>query len=387
MIDQHEKHMEMALNLAQRGIGSVEPNPAVGAVIIKANQIIGKGWHKQFGGAHAEINALEDCKTLGVRPRGGKMYITLEPCSHQGKTPPCTQAIISAGLAKVFIATADPSRHADGKGIRQLREAGIDVQTGICQERAKLLNAPFFKFATTGKCWVILKWAQSIDGKVAWTQSGHGALGTDNDSPWISGELSRREVHKLRRRVQAVLVGINTVIADDPLLTARPSKGKQAVRIVMDSFLRIPPDCKLLATASRSPVLIFTSENSAQTNPWIVEQITNHGAELLAYPDSHGSSNLHFLLDELSKRGISQLLVEGGPRVLTSFLKENLADQIFVYIAPKILGAQGSVEIARPMAELIQAVGLHNVDIKRFGDDVRLTGLSKKAIDEIAISY
>ena len=155
----------------------------------------------------------------------------------------------------------------------------------------------------------------------------------------------------------------------------------------MDSFLRIPPDCKLLATASRSPVLIFTSENAAQTNPWIVEQITNHGAELLAYPDSHGRSNLYFLLDELSKRGISQLLVEGGPRVLTSFLKENLADEIFVYIAPKILGAQGSVEIAKPMAELIQAVGLHHVDIKRFGDDVRLTGLSQKAIDEIAVSY
>ncbi|MHC4560368.1 MAG: bifunctional diaminohydroxyphosphoribosylaminopyrimidine deaminase/5-amino-6-(5-phosphoribosylamino)uracil reductase RibD [Planctomycetota bacterium] len=201
MSDQHEKYMEMALRLAQRGIGSVEPNPAVGAIIIKANQIIGKGWHKQFGGPHAEINALEDCKTLGVRPRGAKMYVTLEPCSHKGKTAPCTQAIISAGLAKVFIATTDPSSHANSKGIKQLREAGISVQTGICEDQAKLLNAPFFKFATTGKCWVILKWAQSIDGKLAWTQSGQGALGSENNSTWISNELSRREVHKLRRRM------------------------------------------------------------------------------------------------------------------------------------------------------------------------------------------
>ncbi|MHC4560367.1 MAG: RibD family protein [Planctomycetota bacterium] len=169
-------------------------------------------------------------------------------------------------------------------------------------------------------------------------------------------------------------------------MTARPSKGKQATRVVLDSFLRIPPDCKLLATAAKSPVLILTSENSAHTNPWIVEQITNKGAELLAYPDTHGRSNLYFLLDELSNRGISQLLVEGGPRVLTSFLKENLADEIVVYIAPKILGAQGTVEIAKPMAELIQAVGLHHVDIKHFGDDVRLAGLSEKAIHEISIS-
>jgi len=386
MSTQNEKYMQMALKLAPRGIGSVEPNPVVGAVIVKANQIIGKGWHKKFGGPHAEINALEDCKTLGVKPQGATMYVTLEPCSHHGKTDPCTQAIIAAGLAKVFVAMIDPSKHAAGKGIEQLRQAGIEVKTGICENQAKLLNAPFIKFVTTGKCWVILKWAQSIDGKVAWTQSGHGALGIESNSQWISSELSRKDVHKLRRRAQAILVGINTVLADDPLLTARPSKGTKATRIVMDSFLRVPPDCKLLETAKRSPVLIYTSQNSAQTNPWIADMIKNKGAELLAYPDSQGRSNLYFLLDQLSNRGIAQLLVEGGPRILTSFLKENLADQIVVYIAPKILGAQGSVEIAKPMAELIQATGLHCIDIVRFGDDVRLTGLTKKALDEIAIS-
>jgi len=210
------KYMGMALRLARRGIGSVEPNPAVGAVIVKANQVIGKGLHKKFGGPHAEINALEDCKTLGVNPRGAAMYVTLEPCSIQGKTGPCTQAIIEAGIAKVFVATIDPSEHAGGKGIEQLRDAGIEVLTGICETKAKILNAPFIKFAATGKCWVILKWAQSIDGKVAWAEP------QPSRGDWISGGQSRKDVHKLRRRSQAILVGVNTVIADDPLLTARP---------------------------------------------------------------------------------------------------------------------------------------------------------------------
>ena len=371
-----EKIMEMALRLARRGISSVEPNPAVGAIIIKANQIIGRGWHKNFGGPHAEINALEDCRTLGVRPNGATMYVTLEPCSHQGKTGPCTQAVISAGIAKVFVAMTDPSEHANGRGIEQLRKAGIEVHTGICEPQAQLLNAPFVKFITTGKCWVTLKWAQSIDGKVAW------ADGID-DRRWISNEQSRRDAHKLRRRAQAILVGINTIIADDPLLTARPNKDKKATRIVMDSFLGIPPDCQLLASIDESPVMIFTSQKSVQAKPSVAEELSNKGVELLAYLDT-GRSNLHYLLAELSNRGISQLLVEGGPTILTSFLKENLADEIIVYIAPKILGSKSNVGITGPMAELSQAVGLHNVEIERFGDDVCFRGLTEKAMYEIS---
>jgi diaminohydroxyphosphoribosylaminopyrimidine deaminase/5-amino-6-(5-phosphoribosylamino)uracil reductase len=371
-----EKLMEMALRLARRGISSVEPNPAVGAIIRKANQIIGRGWHKKFGGPHAEINALQDCQTLGVRPNGATMYVTLEPCSHQGKTGPCTEAIISAGISKVLVAMTDPSEHANGKGIEQLRRAGIEVHTGICEDQAKMLNAPFVKYVTTGKCWVTLKWAQSIDGKVAW------ADGID-DRRWISNKHSRRDTHKLRRRAQAILVGINTVIADDPLLTPRPDKGKKPARIVLDSFLRIPPDCQLLATVDQSPVIIFTSEQSLRTSPHIAQELTNKGVELLAYPDTHGRSNLHFLLDELSDRDITQLLVEGGPTVLTSFLKENLADEIIVYVAPKILGSQSSIGITRPMAELSQAIGLYNVEVDRFGEDVRFRGLTEKAIEEI----
>jgi diaminohydroxyphosphoribosylaminopyrimidine deaminase/5-amino-6-(5-phosphoribosylamino)uracil reductase len=378
MADQDKKYMMAALKLARRGIGSVEPNPAVGAVLVKANQVIGKGWHKKFGGPHAEINALQDCRKRRVNPQGAAMYVTLEPCCHHAKTGPCTEAIIAAGITKVIVAVIDPSEHANGKGIEQLRNAGIEVETGVCETQARLLNAPFFKFAATGKTWVIVKWAQSIDAKVAYAD-------VTRRRQWISGQQSRKDVHKLRRRVQAILVGINTVIADDPLLTARPGKGKKAIRIVLDRHLRIPTDCKLLATTKDAPVLILTSRQALRESPQVVEKITKKGAQVLAYTEEEDSSNLHFLTCELAKRNVSQLLVEGGPTVIASFLTEQLADELVVYITPNILGLQGSVAITEAMAGLTEAVGLHHVEIERFGDDVRLTGLSKKALGEISV--
>ena len=378
MSRQDEQYMKAALKLARRGLGAVEPNPAVGAVIVKDNRIIGKGYHKKFGGPHAEINALEDGIQSGNDPGGATMYVTLEPCCHQGKTGPCTQALITAGLAKVIVAMIDPSEHARGQGIEQLRQAGIEVKTGPCETEARLLNAPFVKYAATGQCWVTLKWAQSIDGKLARTETGDGYR-------WISNELSRKDVHKLRRRAQAILVGIKTVLADDPLLTARPSKGRKAMRIVLDNHLRIPPDCQLLQTAKKSPVMIVTRQHSVDANPHVAEQVRRTGAELLVYPQTHDRSNLVFLLDELSRRGIAHLLVEGGPTVLTSFLKENLADEMIVYIAPHLLGARGGAEITKPMTELAESVGLFHVDIERFDDDVRLSGLTPKGLQEISI--
>ncbi len=391
MSNHNEKFMQAALRLAKRGIGSVEPNPAVGAVIVKKSRIIGRGWHKKFGGPHAEINALEDCEKSGDSaarslgwpaphlndPQGATMYVTLEPCCHYAKTPPCTEAIIAAGLAKVVVATIDPSEHANGKGIELLRNAGIEVQTGICEAEARLLNAPFIKFATTGKCWVILKWAQTIDGKLAYA-AGY-------ESRWISNEQSRKDAHKLRRRAGAILVGINTVIADDPLLTARPSKGNKPIRIVLDSTLRIPLDCRLLATANRSAVLIVTREGAVQIDPGLADKITKKGAEIVTVPSPQGQCDITYLLDELSRRGIQQLLVEGGPTVLSSFLKEQLVDEIVVYIAPKILGSQGGASLAKSMTELMEAVSLHYVDIKRFGSDVSLTGLTEKAVKDCEV--
>ena len=362
-----EKYMQAALKLAQRGIGAVEPNPAVGCIIVKAGQVIGKGWHKKFAGPHAEINAIEDCKTLGASPAGAVMYVTLEPCCHQGKTGPCTDAIIKAKPAKVFVAMLDPSQHAGGKGVEQLRSAGIEVQTGLCQGQARLLNAPFIKFATTGRSWVVLKWAQSIDGKLAWAKS--------SDDRWISSEQSRKDAHKLRKRTQAILVGIETVLADDPLLTPRPAKDKKPLRIVMDSQLRIPLDCKLLKTVKKSPVLIIISQKTLEIKAELVEKITQKQAEVLAYPDMQGRSNLYFLMEQLKKRGVAQMLVEGGARVIASFLKEGIADEICVYIAPKILAGQGKVSVVEAIEQISQAPKLRNIDIQCIGGDVRITGL------------
>jgi diaminohydroxyphosphoribosylaminopyrimidine deaminase/5-amino-6-(5-phosphoribosylamino)uracil reductase len=372
---QDTKYMQSALKLAHRGVGNVEPNPVVGCVIVKAGRVIGRGWHKEFGGSHAEINALSDCKSIGVSPEGSTMYVTLEPCCHEGKTPPCTDVIIAAGVSKVVVAMIDPSEYASGKGIEQLRQAEIKVHVGVCEEEARLLNAPFIKYTTYGKCWVILKWAQSIDSKIAYSNTV--------PKQWISNELSRKDAHKLRRRVQAVLVGINTVIIDDPLLTPRPSKGKKPVRIVMDSSLRIPLDCRLIKTAKKSPIIVYTSEEAIRTNPEIAQKITKKGAEVLAYPSIDGRSNLYFLLDELSKRGVQQLLVEGGARVLASFLTEGIADEVRVYISPKVLGGSGAVSISEAMAEVASAIGLHHVEIKSFDDDVRIAGLTEPGLANV----
>jgi diaminohydroxyphosphoribosylaminopyrimidine deaminase/5-amino-6-(5-phosphoribosylamino)uracil reductase len=369
MNNMDEKYMQTALKLAARGIGSVEPNPAVGCVIVKSVQIIGKGWHRKFGESHAEINALEDCKTLAADPAGSTIYITLEPCSHQGRTPPCTDAIIAAGPARVVIAALDPSPHANGKGVELLRRAGIEVQVGLCEQQARLLNAPFFKFIETERPWVILKWAQSIDGKAAYA---------DTTQRWVSNELSRSDAHKLRHRVGGVLVGINTVLADDPSLTVRPRTRRQPLRIILDSRLRIPIGSKLFRAAKKAPVMIVSSRRAVEENSATVARINKKGAEVLALPAYSGRCEINLLLDELGRRRVAQLLVEGGPKVIASFLKERLVDEICVYITPKLLGAEGTADISEALAELTEIVGLDNVSIKQFGNDVRLSGLVKR---------
>jgi diaminohydroxyphosphoribosylaminopyrimidine deaminase / 5-amino-6-(5-phosphoribosylamino)uracil reductase len=363
--------MASALKLAAKGIGSVEPNPAVGCIIVKAGQMIGRGYHKQFGGPHAEINAIDDCRALSIRPDGGTMYVTLEPCCHQGKTGPCTEAIIDAKLARVVVATPDPAQHANGKGIEQLRQAGIEVDVGLCEEEAERLNAPFFKYGTTGKCWVVLKWAQSLDGKLAYAQQ-------TEERRWISNELSRKDAHKMRRRVGAILVGINTVLADDPMLTPRPSKGKKPLRVVLDNSLRIPLKSRLLRTVKTCPVLICAHQAALGAQAKHAERIAKRGGEMFVVSETPQASYLHAIVEELSRRGVQQVLVEGGPKVLTSFLKEGMADEICVYVAPKILAASGSAHIAEPMTELLTEIGLEHVEIKAFGEDVRISGRLKR---------
>ncbi len=367
--------MQLALELAARGFGAVEPNPMVGCVILRDGRIIGKGWHEKFGGPHAEINAIADCRKNGFDTTGVTMFVTLEPCCHHGKTGPCTEAIINAKIAKVVVPIQDPTPQVGGKGIRQLRRAGVKVSVGLCIKQAKLLNPAFFKFAKTARPWVIVKWAQTIDGKLA-------RRDTSAQTGWISGKETRTDAHKIRRSAQAILVGINTVIADDPLLTPRPAMGKRPLRLVLDGRLRIPYMCRLLNTISQAPVLIVTTKSVLAADKSKAKKIAAKGAELLPIPAEKGRwCNLNVLLDELGIRGVQRLLVEGGPAVISSFLEGGLADELVVYIAPKIFAAEGAADIAQAMSRLKTTFSLNYVTTNAFGRDVRIRGLLT-ALDE-----
>lgn len=352
-----EKYMRMALKLAQRGVGGVEPNPVVGCVIVKDNKIIGKGYHKRFGGPHAEINALRNCKKS---TRGAIMYVTLEPCCHYGKTPPCTKAITRAGIKKVVAATKDPTSKIDGKGFKILKKAGIEIQTGTCKKEAEKLNAPFFKFAKEKKPWVIVKWAQS----------GDGFLARSDKKRWITGTKSRGDVHKLRGRAQAILVGINTILEDDPLLTVRPNIERQPVRVVLDSKLKIPVNCRLIKTAKKSPVCIFTTTSG--------KKIKQKGVEIVKVGKYKDGVNLEAVLTELGKRDIQQLLVEGGEKVITSVFRQKLADEVVIYTSNEKLAKNGEVVISPQMKKLYNWLNKNYVEKRRFDKDVRLAGFIKK---------
>jgi len=341
--------MRLALELAAKGLGSVEPNPAVGCVIVKNGKIIGKGYHKKFGGPHAEINALKNCK---VSPAGATLYVTLEPCCHYGKTPPCVNAIIKASIKKVVAAVKDPTKKVAGKGFKILKKAGIEVKSGVCAKEAEKLNAPFFKFAKTKKPYVIVKWAQSKDGFLA----------RSDKKRWISNSASRKNVQKIRKRVQAVLVGINTILDDDPMLTVRPDNGNQPLRVILDSKLRIPLNSNLIRTANKSPVCIFTTVSG---------KIKTKSVETIKIK---GKINLKAVLAELGKRNIQQVLVESGAKLNTAFLEENLADEVIVYSSNEKLGKKGKVKSSPIMQKIYNQLKNNHKDKKRFGTNVRLKG-------------
>lgn len=360
-----QRFMEMALRLARKGLGRVEPNPAVGCVIVRDGRILGRGYHRRFGGPHAEIEALRDCAARGHDPAGATMFVTLEPCCHTGKTGPCTEAIIAAGIGRVVAAIGDPAKHVAGKGFTRLRKAGIAVEVGLCGREAALLNAPFIHFARTGRPWVILKWAQSRDGFLARKKQ--------DKAKWISSAKSRRDVHRLRRRCQAILVGVNTVIADNPLLTPRPALGKRPLRVIVDSRLRIPPYSRVL-DAREFPTLIVTTRQGMR-NRQVVEEIRARDAEFMVIPARHGHCGLQALVSELGKRGIQQLLVEGGPTILESFVKADLAEAICAYIAPIRLGNKGAAPLSKSVRVLTDPTGLYEVEVGLFGNDRCIKGL------------
>ena len=315
--------MRRALKLAERGRGCVEPNPLVGAVVVRDGQLVGEGWHQRYGEAHAEIHALA---AAGEAAQGATLYVTLEPCCHHGKTPPCTDAVLRAGIRRVVAAMPDPFPAVAGKGAEQLRQAGVTVEFGVGEAEARRLNAPYLKLLATGRPWVHVKWAMTLDGKIA-TRSG--------DSRWISNEASRRRVHELRGRMDAIVAGIGTVLADNPQLTVRPPGPRTPTRIILDSQGRIHDDAIVIRTARVTPSILAATERMPQAKRAALQ---SHGCEVLILPDHHGRVSVDALLRELGRRRFTNVLVEGGSGVFGAFFDAAALDEMHVFIAPRLIG-------------------------------------------------
>jgi diaminohydroxyphosphoribosylaminopyrimidine deaminase/5-amino-6-(5-phosphoribosylamino)uracil reductase len=353
--------MSRTIELAQQGCGCVEPNPMVGCVLVRDGAVVGEGWHQRFGGPHAEIEALA---AAGDKAQGADAYVTLEPCCHQGKTGPCTESLISAGVARVIVGSEDPNPQVAGNGLAELRAAGMVVEVGVLAEQAAELIAPFAKLVTAGRPWVIAKWAMTLDGKLA-TRTG--------SSQWISGEASRAVVHAIRGRVDAILVGCGTVEADDPLLTARPPGPRTATRIVLDSSARLSPHSKLVQSVDQGPLLIAVSKDAPADRCQSLEAC---GAEILVLPGDDHAARTMALLDELGRRQMTNLLVEGGPKVFGALHDIGAVDEVHVFIAPKLVGGADapSAIAGLGLAEMTTALCLRSPRIEVLGDDVYVTG-------------
>jgi diaminohydroxyphosphoribosylaminopyrimidine deaminase/5-amino-6-(5-phosphoribosylamino)uracil reductase len=363
MTDKDTAYMKLALRLAAKGAGWVSPNPMVGAVVVKDGQVVGRGYHRRAGAPHAEVEAL---KAAGGAARGAELYVTLEPCNHQGKTPPCTEAILAAGVRRVVMATRDPNPRVTGGGAERLAAQGVEVAVGPMAAEARQLNEAWFHWVRTGQPWVVVKAACSLDGKIA-TATG--------ESQWLTGEAARAVGHRLRHRVDAIVVGIGTVLADNPQLTCRlPSRrAKDPIRIVLDSRLRLPLTSRLLNLKSAAPTWV------ACTSPALTGQIRAleaQGAEVLVLPPDAGRVSLPALLELLGARQVQSLLVEGGAETLGSFFDRGLVHQFNFFYAPKILGglkAPGMVA-GRGVIHLGEAHIARKVKIRRVGPDLLISG-------------
>jgi len=366
-----EAHMQRALKLAARGQGIVEPNPMVGCVIARGDKILGEGYHKQFGGPHAEIEALAACKKAGHKVAGADVYVTLEPCAHTGKTPPCVDALIEANVGRVIAAMRDPFPKVNGAGFTKLKKAKIAVETGLCEEQARELNQPFFKRLKTGVPWVIVKWAQTVDGNIA-TRTG--------DSKWISNEDSRHIAHEVRARVDAIIVGIGTVMQDDPMLTARDVKVKRmARRVVIDPTLKLTLDHQLVRSLHRKngpPITIGARSEILDARPKRMIELEERGVEFLALPVKEvdgGRFALRPLLKHLAaKHDATNIMVEGGGTVIGSLFAEDVVDEAMIFVGPKLLGdPQGIAPATGNIIRRMQsAKALKLKGVSRIGDDV-----------------
>lgn len=355
------EYMRRAMELAERGVGFTNPNPMVGAVIVKGGKVIGEGWHERCGEWHAERNAFKNCK---VSAEGATMYVTLEPCCHYGKTPPCTEAIIEHGIARVVIGMEDPNPLVAGKGIAFLREAGIEVVCGIEEEALREQNRVFLKYISTRLPWVALKAAMTLDGKIA-TRTG--------DSKWITGAEARAYVHELRHRFMAILVGIGTAVADDPLLNCRiEGRGvRQPIRVVVDSNARLSLESQLVQTAEEYRTIVAYTRFAPEER---VKALREAGVEMLLCEEKEGLVDVRNLLELLGQFGIDSILLEGGGSLNYTFLAEGLADELYAFIAPKIVGGMNAKTPVEGLGveKMADAITLELKNVLNIGDDVLL---------------
>lgn len=363
-------HLSRAIEIATRGRGRVHPNPVVGAVVVKDGAVLGEGWHAEYGGEHAEVNAIAACG--GADLAGATIYVSLEPCCHQGKTPPCTEAILSAGIARVVVASDDPTEKASGRGLGILRDEGVtvDVAGGELAARARLANQAFRKHARTGRPWVLFKSAMTLDGKVA-TRTG--------DSKWISSESSRALAHRWRASVDAVVVGIGTALADDPQLTARIEDPDPAVaplrqprRVVFDATGRLPLDSQLVTQAPEIPLTVVVSRAAPRS---AADALTNMGADVIVATGEHEPARVRSALDQLGEAGIHAVLLEGGPHLAGAFLDAGEIDEVRLFLAPLLLGgskARDPLE-GEGVEKISEALKALTLDCERVAEDVLIS--------------
>jgi diaminohydroxyphosphoribosylaminopyrimidine deaminase/5-amino-6-(5-phosphoribosylamino)uracil reductase len=366
--DTDRLHLERAIELAERGAGAVKPNPVVGAVVARDGEILGEGWHQRYGGAHAEVNAIEACGLADLTE--ATIYVSLEPCCHEGKTPPCTDAILQAGIRRVVVASDDPTEKASGRGLGILRDEGVEVivADGDVAAKARLLNQAFRKHARVGRPWVLFKSAMTLDGKVA-TRTG--------DSKWISGEASRDLAHRWRASVDAVVVGIGTALADDPQLTARPSgtpaePGAQPRRVVFDSLARIPPTSQLVTAAAEIPLSIVVSRAAARADTDALEAA---GVQVLVATGENEPARVRSALDQLGALEVSAVLLEGGPHLAGAFLDAGEIDEVRLFLAPLLLGGSAARDPleGEGVERISEAMRAQTMSCESIGEDLLIS--------------
>ncbi len=358
----HERFMRAALRLALKGAGLTSPNPAVGAVLVKDGRVISMGYHRKAGLPHAEVEALN---ALREDVSGATLYVTLEPCCHWGRTPPCTDAVVNAGIGKVVVGARDPNPRVAGKGIRALKAAGVEVISGVLEAECREINAAYVKYITMKAPLVTLKLASSLDGRIA---------APDGESRWITGSVSRAFVHRLRTLADAVMVGSATVLKDDPLLTVRSVKGKNPRRVVLDSSFRIPLDAKVLKRndADKGPPIVFTTAAASGAK---VKKAVKAGVHVIKVPAAKEGVDIRKVLNELGKLEVTSLLVEGGGRVAASFLKAKAVDRLILFLSPVFLGGDAVPSIGPLELKALKASPrLKRLSTRSMGDDILIEG-------------